>query len=89
MSPRSSTRPRRSSSPTRRTSRWSATRSATPAALSGAFNAGGTITFELYGPDDANCTGAVIFTDTSTVSGNGSYATAPDFTTSAVGTYRG
>ena len=33
-----------------------------PATLTGATNPTGTITFQLYGPDDASCAGAVAFT---------------------------
>ncbi len=47
------------------------------AALSGATaNAGGSITFNLYGPSDATCSSTPAFTQTDTVNGNGSYATA-------------
>jgi len=49
--------------------------------------AGGSITFNLYGPDDATCTGAAIFTATVPVSGNASYGSG-DFTPTTVGTYR-
>ena len=38
------------------------------ATLSGGTAPTGTITFRLYGPDDATCTGAVIFTSTVPVS---------------------
>lgn len=37
--------------------------------------AGGTITFNLYSPSDASCTGTPVLTQTVTVSGNGTYAT--------------
>lgn len=47
----------------------------------------GTITFNLYGPNDATCSGAVIFTSTVSVDGNGSYSST-SFTPSAIGTYR-
>lgn len=47
----------------------------------------GTITFKVYGPNDATCTGAVAFTDAVTVTDNGSYTSDP-FTPDAVGTYR-
>jgi hypothetical protein len=58
------------------------------ATLTGAAsNAAGSITFEAFGPDDANCSGAVAFTSTKTVSGNGSYTSDP-FTPTAAGTYR-
>lgn len=58
------------------------------ATIAGGETPGGTITFTAYGPDDANCTGAAVFTDTETVSGNGDYTTNPAFTPTAVGTYR-
>src|SRR5439155_256539 len=54
--------------------------------LSGGVNPTGTITFHLYGPDDASCATSV-FTATATVSGNGNYSSG-NFTTSAAGTYR-
>jgi hypothetical protein len=57
------------------------------ATLSGGNNPTGTITFKVYGPDDATCSGAVVFTSTVTVNGNGSY-TSGAFTPQAVGTYR-
>jgi hypothetical protein len=47
----------------------------------------GTITFNLYGPNDTTCSGAVIFTSTVAVDGNGSYSSA-SFTPLAIGTYR-
>lgn len=57
------------------------------ATLSGATaTAGGTITFNLYGPNDASCTTS-IFSSTAAVSGNGNYASG-SFTPTAVGTYR-
>src|SRR5262245_47027411 len=57
------------------------------AVLAGASNPTGTITFRLYGPNDATCTGTPVFTDTKTVSGNGAY-TSGSFTPPAAGTYR-
>jgi Ca2+-binding RTX toxin-like protein len=57
------------------------------ATLSGGTSPGGTITFTLYGPGDAGCTGQPVFTDTEAVSGNGSY-TSDSFTPTAAGTYR-
>ena len=57
------------------------------ATLAGGTNPTGTITFTLYGPDDATCAAAAIFTDPATVSGNGPYASDP-FTPTAAGTYR-
>lgn len=47
----------------------------------------GTITFRLFGPNQSTCGGAVVFTSTKTVSGNGSYTSDP-FAPSAPGTYR-
>ena len=57
------------------------------ATLSGAFNATGTITFRLFGPNDATCSSPAVFSSTIPVSGNGSYASA-SFTPTAAGTYR-
>ncbi|MCA1656124.1 MAG: Ig-like domain-containing protein [Actinobacteria bacterium] len=57
------------------------------ATLAGGFNPTGTITFRLYGPNDATCSAPAVFTDTKTVTGNGSYLSA-DFTTVTPGTYR-
>ena len=57
------------------------------ATLSGGVAPTGTITFSLFGPNDATCTAAPAFTSTVTVAGNGSYASA-NFTPSLVGTYR-
>lgn len=57
------------------------------ATLSGGYAPTGTITFNLYGPNDADCSGAVVFTDTATVSGNGDYTSDP-FTATVVGKYR-
>ncbi len=56
------------------------------ATLSGGVNPAGTITFQLFGPNNATCTGAPIFTSTKTVTGNGNYSSGP-FTTTAPGTY--
>src|SRR5207247_801058 len=52
---------------------------------------GGTITFTLYGPNDATCGNAAIFTNTKAVvsSGGGTgTATSDPFTPSQAGTYR-
>lgn len=57
------------------------------ASLSGGNNPTGTITFRVYGPNDATCSGAAVFTSTVPVSGNGNY-TSGAFTPNAVGTYR-
>ena len=58
------------------------------ATLSGATaTAGGTITFNLYGPSDTpDCSGSVVFTKTVSVSGNGNYSSG-DFTPSTAGKY--
>lgn len=47
----------------------------------------GTITYRLYGPDNATCSGAAVFTTTTPVNGTGSYA-SPGFIPSLAGTYR-
>src|SRR5205085_608965 len=57
------------------------------ATLAGGNNASGSITFTLYGPDDATCAGAAAFTDLATVAGNGQYTSDP-FTPTLAGTYR-
>jgi hypothetical protein len=57
------------------------------ATLAGGNNPTGTITFNLYGPDNATCTGPAIFAPVETVAGNGSY-TSDAFTTLAAGTYQ-
>jgi hypothetical protein len=57
------------------------------ATLSGGVAPTGTITFQLFGPNDATCTAAPAFTSTVTVAGNGSYTSA-NFTPSVAGTYR-
>ena len=57
------------------------------ATLAGGVNPTGTITFSLYGPNDATCSTAAIFTTTRTVAGNNSYTSA-SFTPTAAGTYR-
>ena len=56
------------------------------ATLAGGASPTGTITFELFGPGDAACA-TPIASSTATVTGNGSYSSAPH-TTSAAGTYR-
>ena len=47
----------------------------------------GTISFRLYGPNNAMCGGAPVFTSTRSVSGNGTYTSDP-FTPTAAGTYQ-
>ncbi len=52
-------------------------------------NAGGTITFNLYSPGNATCTGPTDFTQTVPVSGSGTYSTTNTaFIASAQGTWR-
>jgi hypothetical protein len=55
--------------------------------LSGGTEPTGTITFRLYGPNDATCAGAPVFTFTSEVLGNGYYKSG-EFTPKVAGTYR-
>ncbi|MGZ5082176.1 MAG: ice-binding family protein, partial [Usitatibacter sp.] len=57
------------------------------ATLSGGAAPTGTITFNLYGPNDLTCTGAVIATSTLPVAGNGNYVSG-GFLTAIPGTYR-
>jgi len=57
------------------------------ATLSGGVASTGTITFQLFGPNDATCTATPAFTTTVTVAGNGSYGSA-GFTPTSVGVYR-
>jgi hypothetical protein len=57
------------------------------AVLSSGHSSGGNITFRLYGPHDAKCSRAPVFSDVASVSGNGSYESAP-FIAKAPGTYR-
>ena len=57
------------------------------ATLSGGATPTGTITFNLYGPNDLTCAGAAIFTSTVPVNGNGAYPST-SFTPTAEGTYR-
>ena len=81
-------RPPRRSSPWRRAPWPSGGAIFDTATLSGGVNPTGTITFTLFGPNNATCTGAAIFTSTVPVSaGNGNY-TSGSFTTVAAGTYR-
>ncbi len=57
------------------------------ATIAGGVNPTGTLTFNLYGPDDTACGGTIIFTSTKTVSGNGSY-TSTAYTANTSGVYR-
>jgi hypothetical protein len=57
--------------------------------LSGGFNPTGTITFNLYDPSDATCSGTPALTQTVNVNGNGTYSTTnTTFTASTEGTWR-
>ncbi|MEO8486701.1 MAG: IPTL-CTERM sorting domain-containing protein [Betaproteobacteria bacterium] len=56
------------------------------ATLTGAVNPTGTVTFSLYGPDNATCSGSPVFT--STVNLSGASATSASYTTTAAGVYR-
>ena len=59
------------------------------ATLANAFNPTGTITFRLYGPNDATCANTAVFVSNAiAVNGNGIYTSAPGYTSPAVGTYR-
>ena len=57
------------------------------ATLAGGDAPTGSITFDLYGPDNATCAGDPVFTSTVPVSGNGGYPSA-QFTPTQAGTYR-
>ncbi len=57
------------------------------AILDGGTVPGGSVTFDLYGPDDETCGAASIFSSTVAIAGNGSYTSA-SFTPSEAGTYR-
>ncbi len=57
------------------------------ATLSGGDEPGGTITFKLYGPNNATCAGAAVFTSVKDVDGNGTYGSG-NFTPAHAGTYR-
>ena len=58
------------------------------ATLSGGANPTGTITFTLFGPNDATCSLGPKDTETVTVNGNGVYTTPTGFTSTMAGTYR-
>ena len=57
------------------------------ATLASGLSPTGNITFQLYGPNDATCSGASAFTSTIAVNDNGTYDSA-SFTPSQPGTYR-
>lgn len=57
------------------------------AILAGGVNPTGTITFAVFGPDNATCAGTAASTSTRPVNGNGSYISEP-YTPTATGKYR-
>lgn len=59
------------------------------ATLSGGYSPTGTISFRLFSPTDATCSGTPAFTNTINVlSGNGNYNTSAGFVTNSAGTWR-
>ena len=56
------------------------------ATLSGGSNPTGTVTFQLFGPNDSTCGGMPVFTSTKTLSGGS--ATSDPFVPTTPGTYR-
>jgi hypothetical protein len=60
------------------------------ATISGGFGTpGGTVTFKLFSPSDANCSGVPAYSQSVTVSGNGTYSTTnTTFFASVEGTWR-
>jgi len=56
------------------------------ATLTAGINPTGTVTFNLWGPDDAGCDGTAVYTQIVAVSG-GSATTSPGYTTTAAGLY--
>lgn len=57
------------------------------ATLTGGASAAGTITFDLFGPDNGTCSGTPISTSAKAVAGDGAY-TSDGFTATVPGTYR-
>ena len=57
------------------------------ATLAGGFNPTGTIVFNVFGPNDDTCANPPVFTNSKTVTGNGSYKSDP-FTPATPGLYR-
>ena len=57
------------------------------ATLGGGSGPTRTITFKLFGPTDATCTGTPAFTNTVTVTANGTYSTSKGFKSTATGTW--
>lgn len=59
------------------------------ATLSGGYSLTGTLTFKLYGPSDATCSGTPAYTnDPVSVIGEGTYYTSPGFAALAAGVWR-
>ena len=59
------------------------------ATISAGLSPTGTVTFNLFSPADATCAGTPAYTQTVTVSGNGTYSTTnTSFVASALGTWR-
>jgi hypothetical protein len=57
------------------------------ATIAGGFGPTGTVTFDVFGPDNPTCAGAPVFTSVRPVNGNGTY-TSELFTPTAAGVYR-
>lgn len=55
---------------------------------SGTADMSGTLTFKLYGPSDPTCSGTSLQETSVSVSGNGVYDSAPEYSTTAAGSYR-
>lgn len=58
------------------------------AILSGGYNPTGTISFKLYDPADANCSGLAVYTEVVLVNGNGNYSTTSGFAANKDGIFR-
>jgi hypothetical protein len=56
------------------------------ATLTGGFNAGGTVTFNLFGPGDPTCSGTPVYSETDPVSGAAT-ATGAGFASNTAGTW--
>ncbi|HET7444197.1 MAG TPA: hypothetical protein VFJ57_06020 [Solirubrobacterales bacterium] len=57
------------------------------ATLASGFNPGGSLTFKVFGPENATCTGAAFETKVVAVNGGGNYASG-EIVKPAIGTYR-
>src|SRR5207253_9783027 len=58
------------------------------ATLSGGYSPTGSMSFTLYEPDQASCSGTSRFTQTVSVAGNGTYGSTGGFVTDKPGTWR-